>query len=225
MSTVSDTWTKPIEISSACPESADVVIIGGGIAGVATAWFLAKDGVGVVLCEKGHIAGEQSSRNWGWIRKQGRDDRELPMMIESHRIWRSFEEETGEDVGYTEGGCYYLAATDEDVGNYESWMPTAREFELDTRVVQGDELARHIDNPSQNSYRLCGSWCRDRGRPRVGRCNRARYDQDVDRTVRRRRMDIDVLPLDRHLIAAAKSQRHGCTNGTGPENTRRTMFR
>jgi glycine/D-amino acid oxidase-like deaminating enzyme len=150
MSTVSDTWTKPIEISSACPESADVVIIGGGIAGVATAWFLAKDGVGVVLCEKGHIAGEQSSRNWGWIRKQGRDDRELPMMIESHRIWRSFEEETGEDVGYTEGGCYYLAATDEDVGNYESWMPTAREFELDTRVVQGDELARHIDNPSQN---------------------------------------------------------------------------
>ena len=35
-------------------------------------------GVPVVLCEKGHIAGEQSSRNWGWCRKMGRDPREIP---------------------------------------------------------------------------------------------------------------------------------------------------
>jgi len=149
MNAVSDTWSKPIEPPSTCPASADIVIIGGGIVGVSTAWFLAQDGVNVVLCEKGHIAGEQSSRNWGWIRKQGRDVRELPMMIESHRIWRSFEEETGEDVGYTEGGCYFLAATKKDVEKYESWMSTAREFELDTRVVQGDELANHIENTSQ----------------------------------------------------------------------------
>ncbi len=149
MNIVSDTWTRPIETPSVCPTSADVVIIGGGIIGVSTAWFLAQDGVNVVLCEKGHIAGEQSSRNWGWIRKQGRDVRELPLMIESHRIWRSFEEETGEDIGYAEGGCYYLAATKKDVEKYESWMPTAREFELDTRVVQGGELANHIENTSQ----------------------------------------------------------------------------
>ena len=149
MNIVSDTWTKPIEAASVCPTSADVVIIGGGIIGVSTAWFLAQDGVNVVLCEKGHIAGEQSSRNWGWIRKQGRDVRELPMMIESHRIWRSFEEETGEDIGYAEGGCYFLAATKKNMEKYESWMSTAREFELDTRVVQGDELANHIENTSQ----------------------------------------------------------------------------
>ena len=150
MTVVSDTWTKAIEQPAACPASADVVIIGGGIAGVATAWFLAQDGVNVVLCEKGHIAGEQSSRNWGWIRKQGRDTRELPMMIESHRIWRSFEEETGEDVGYTEGGCYYLADSEEAVERYENWMPTAKEFGLDTRVVAGSELANHIGNSPQS---------------------------------------------------------------------------
>jgi glycine/D-amino acid oxidase-like deaminating enzyme len=146
---VSATWSKAIEPPGQCPTSADVVIIGGGIIGVSTAWFLAQDGVNVVLCEKGHIAGEQSSRNWGWIRKQGRDVRELPIMIESHRIWRSFEEETGEDIGYAEGGCYFLAATKKNVEKYESWMSTAREFELDTRVVHGDELANHIENTSQ----------------------------------------------------------------------------
>ncbi len=149
MNVVSDTWSKPIDAPTACPDSADIVIIGGGILGVSTAWFLAQDGVNVVVCEKGHIAGEQSGRNWGWIRKQGRDVRELPMMIESHRIWQRFEEETGEDVGYAEGGCYYLAATEKSVERYERWIPTAREFGLDTRVVYGDELAKHFENSSR----------------------------------------------------------------------------
>ena len=149
MNIVSDTWSKPIESPAACPDAADVVIIGGGILGVSAAWFLARDGVNVVVCEKGHIAGEQSSRNWGWIRKQRRDVRELPMMIESHRIWRSFEEETGEDIGYVEGGCYYLASTEKSVESFESWMPTAREFGLDTRVLNKEELARHFENTSR----------------------------------------------------------------------------
>ncbi|MEL6965331.1 MAG: FAD-binding oxidoreductase, partial [Pseudomonadota bacterium] len=65
-------------IESEQPPSTEVVIIGGGIAGVTTAYYLAEAGIPVVLCEKGRIAGEQSSRNWGWIRKHGRDPRELP---------------------------------------------------------------------------------------------------------------------------------------------------
>ncbi|MCC0029904.1 MAG: FAD-binding oxidoreductase, partial [Brucellaceae bacterium] len=63
------------------PATADVVIIGGGIVGVTAALFLAERGISTVLCEKGRIAGEQSSRNWGWIRKTSRDLRELPLMI------------------------------------------------------------------------------------------------------------------------------------------------
>ncbi len=44
-------------------------VIGGGIAGVATALELAERGIDVVLLEKGEIAAEQSSRNWGWCRQ------------------------------------------------------------------------------------------------------------------------------------------------------------
>jgi glycerol-3-phosphate dehydrogenase len=53
------------ETDHALPKKADVVIIGGGIIGVSTALFLAERGVDVVLCEKGVLGGEQSSRNWG----------------------------------------------------------------------------------------------------------------------------------------------------------------
>ena len=48
------------------PEAVDVVVIGGGIIGVSTAFYLLKAGFSVLVCEKGRIAGEQSSRNWGW---------------------------------------------------------------------------------------------------------------------------------------------------------------
>ncbi|MBT8102888.1 MAG: FAD-binding oxidoreductase, partial [Gammaproteobacteria bacterium] len=98
---VASTWSGPLNPPPQVPAAADVVIIGGGIVGVSTAWFLAKRGVNVVLCEKGHIAGEQSGRNWGWVRVQGRDTREIPMMQESLRIWGELKNEIGEDVGFT----------------------------------------------------------------------------------------------------------------------------
>ena len=44
-----------------------------------------------MLCEKGDIGGEQSSRNWGWCRKMGRDAREIPLALESLRLWRGDE--------------------------------------------------------------------------------------------------------------------------------------
>ena len=69
------------------PAQADVVVLGGGVVGVMTAWHLAERGLSVVLCEKGRVAGEQSSRNWGWIRQQGRDFAELPIMMESLALW------------------------------------------------------------------------------------------------------------------------------------------
>ena len=104
----------------------DVVIIGAGVAGIMTAWQLARKGVSVIVCEKGRVAGEQSSRNWGYIRKQGRDPREIPAIIESLRIWERIEEDIGEDIGWHQGGSIYLAETDADLAYYEDWLGHAR---------------------------------------------------------------------------------------------------
>jgi NADPH-dependent 2,4-dienoyl-CoA reductase/sulfur reductase-like enzyme len=79
------------ETDRSLPTKADVVIVGGGIIGVSTALFLAERGVDVVLCEKGVLGGEQSSRNWGWVRVMGRDPREIPLAIESLKIWEGLD--------------------------------------------------------------------------------------------------------------------------------------
>jgi glycine/D-amino acid oxidase-like deaminating enzyme len=147
---VSQTWSRPLPPPSDMPATADVVIIGGGIIGVSTAWFLAKQGVNVVLCEKGHIAGEQSGRNWGWVRQQGRDTREMPMIVESLRIWRGLEEEIGEDVGYTEGGVLFAASNDKQMNEYAEWLKTAANYGLDTRMIEGSELRQHIRGATVN---------------------------------------------------------------------------
>ncbi len=144
--TVSSSWDKPFEPPESIPDRADVVVIGGGIVGVSTAWFLAKQGVRVVLCEKGHIAGEQSGRNWGWVRVQGRDTREIPMMQEALRIWDGFEKETGEDVGFVRRGCIFAARNDKEMQPFEEWIRTADEYGISSRLIDRNELRKHVRN-------------------------------------------------------------------------------
>ncbi|MCP5915909.1 FAD-binding oxidoreductase, partial [Klebsiella pneumoniae] len=76
-----------VQDSTDFPDSADVVIVGAGIAGSAATWELAKQGLRVVLLEKGLVGAEQSSRNWGWCRQQNRDERELPLSIYALQRW------------------------------------------------------------------------------------------------------------------------------------------
>lgn len=146
--TVSQTWSRAFTPPEKIPESADIVIIGGGIVGVSSAWFLSQQGVKVALCEKGHIAGEQSSRNWGWVRQQARDPREMPMIVESLKIWREMESLIGEDVGFTEAGCLFLARNEKELAQHEQWLATAKEYELDTRMISGQDLNQQVEGAS-----------------------------------------------------------------------------
>lgn len=142
--TVSAIWSGKLSPPEKCPAEADVVIIGGGIVGVSTAWYLARNGVKVVLCEKGFISGEQSGRNWGWVRIQGRDPREVPMMLESLRIWRTLADDIGEDVGFAEGGCLYAARSEKELAGYEPWLEVARQHDVPTRIIGQNELREHM---------------------------------------------------------------------------------
>ncbi|TPW28199.1 FAD-binding oxidoreductase [Pararhizobium mangrovi] len=132
-----------VSSDAALPEKVDVVVIGGGIAGVATAFFLARAGVSVLVCEKGRIAGEQSSRNWGWVRQMGRDAAELPLTIESLRIWRGLHE-MGVETGFRETGITYVARTARESADFEGWKRDGTAHGVPIRLLSAREVRRHL---------------------------------------------------------------------------------
>ena len=120
---------------------ADVVVIGGGIIGASTALYLAARGVAVTLCEKGEIGAEQSGRNWGWVRVMGRDEREIPLSLASQRLWDDLDRLTGGETGFRRAGILYTCDTARDVAAYETWLARAREYGIESRIVDAAALA------------------------------------------------------------------------------------
>ncbi|WP_069264091.1 NAD(P)/FAD-dependent oxidoreductase [Paraburkholderia nodosa] len=126
------------------PLRADVVVIGGGIIGVSTALALSEKGLSVALCEKGHIAGEQSSRNWGWVRVTRRDPRELLLSIESLKVWRTLDQKLGIETGFNQCGILYVSNDDATLERHRDWLRRAREVAgnaFDTRELDSREIS------------------------------------------------------------------------------------
>ena len=149
--------------SQKLPKQVDAVIIGAGIAGITTAMELADRGLKIAVCEKGIVAGEQSSRNWGWVRQMGRDPRELPLMQVSLQLWRQMHQRTGEDVGFRECGIAYLCEDEGKLAKRQKWFDNyAHTFDLSSHMVsaaQAQELA-----PGSKAKWLGGLYTPDDGR-------------------------------------------------------------
>ncbi len=138
----------PVASDAAQPARTGVVIIGGGIIGTCAALFLAEKGHAVVLCEKGQIGAEQSSRNWGWCRTMGRDVDEIPLAIESMRLWRGINQRTGRETGFRQPGIAYLCETEKEVAKHAAWLEDARPYQVDSRLVRGADLDKVIPGAS-----------------------------------------------------------------------------
>jgi glycine/D-amino acid oxidase-like deaminating enzyme len=135
---------SPVTFTAELPAAVDVVVVGGGVIGVSTAWFLARGGQSVLLCDKGRIAGEQSSRNWGWVRQQGRDPAELPIMMESNRIWQGLAQEIGCDVGFRQHGVLYIAENETEMQEHEEWVRLASEHDLESLLLSAGEVRERL---------------------------------------------------------------------------------
>jgi len=132
---------EPVPSDATLPASTRVVVIGGGVIGVTTAFFLARAGVPVVLCEKGEIAAEQSSRNWGWTRVMGRDERELPLSQSSLDLWRQMNALTGRETGFRQCGILYACDDQKQLDEFLSWKTTADTYQIRTSILNGAQAA------------------------------------------------------------------------------------
>lgn len=130
----------PVESDLSLPKNVDVVVIGGGIIGASAALELAERSVSVLVCEKGQIAGEQSSRNWGWVRLGMRDPREIPLMQEALRIWHGLDARLGRQTGYTQSGILLGASGERSGGDLERWLRNVDGLQTGARMVSGAEL-------------------------------------------------------------------------------------
>lgn len=140
---------EKVESSAALPEQADVVVIGAGIVGVFSAYYLAQRGLRVALIEKGYVGAEQSSRNWGWCRQQNRDARELPISTLSLDLWERFALESGEDTGFRRCGLLYLSNDDEELARWAKWRDFARTVGVTTHMLDAKEAMARAGMTSQ----------------------------------------------------------------------------
>ena len=138
---------------------AEVIIVGGGVIGCATAYYLAKAGTSVIVLEgSDHIGNGGSSRNGGGVRQSGRDPRELPLAMYGIRtLWPHLSEELETDCEYHQDGNLRLGKTEKHREILEGLADRARACGLDVRMIDGDEVRRI--NPHLSHEVTVASWC------------------------------------------------------------------
>ena len=109
-------------------DRADVVVIGGGVSGLCTAYFLAKAGKNVVVFEKGTIGGEASGRSGGMVSERVGEPPLIPMAVESVRLWETLDDELGYPTEFIHQGRIQVAVSEE---------------EMDELFSERDEALRH----------------------------------------------------------------------------------
>jgi glycine/D-amino acid oxidase-like deaminating enzyme len=136
-----DVIERIVERPQAVPKSADVVVIGGGIMGAASAYYLARRGLEVVVLEKDRVASHQSGRNWGFVRTQYRDPAELPLAVRALELWPRLEEELGHPVGWRRTGCVFAARDEAELAEFETWRDDTRGVAQGAALLSSAEVA------------------------------------------------------------------------------------
>jgi len=94
--------------------TADVIVVGGGIMGTATAYQLAKRGVDVTLLEKTHLAAGSTAYTCGVIRQHYSIETLARMAYRALQVWQNFNEAVGGDAGFRNSGILWVAGEEHE---------------------------------------------------------------------------------------------------------------
>jgi sarcosine oxidase subunit beta len=140
-------------------KGADVVVVGSGVIGSATAYHLARSGVDVVLCDRAHppAGGTASGASAGGVRQQNRVGPELALALRSIALWADLEAELGADVHYRREGMAICIDDARLLGALRNRIDGERALGLDVRLASGEELRALV--PDLSPAIVAGSYC------------------------------------------------------------------
>jgi sarcosine oxidase, subunit beta len=134
----------------------DVVIVGGGVHGLATAYELAKRGVrNIAVLEKNYIGSGGSGRNTTIIRANYRTPEGVEFYRESLRLYQGLSQELDYNLLFSEQGHLTLAHTDRAVNIMVERAAVNTLLGVESRVIGPDEIGKlcpHLDLSSRPAY-------------------------------------------------------------------------
>jgi sarcosine oxidase subunit beta len=116
--------------------TADVVIIGGGIIGVSTAYYLAQNGMkNIVLIEKGTICGGSTGRCGAGIRAQWGTEMNCRLGIAALDIFEQLDQDLGMSVGLNQGGYLLVAYSEKELDTLRKGMELQNSLGIKSRQI------------------------------------------------------------------------------------------
>jgi len=118
-------------------DRAEIVVVGGGIMGLSTAYHLARNhGVSeVTVVERSYLCGGASGRNGGGVRAQWSSEANIRLMQESIRMCREFAGEMKINVWFRQGGYLFLVRTEAARRSLEESARVQNDCGLSTRLL------------------------------------------------------------------------------------------
>ena len=126
-----------LEGAGPLPASAEIVIVGGGVVGLAIAYNLVKRGLhDVVVVERGYLAEGASGRNGGGVRQQWSTELNIRLMQESVELCRRFAVDLGVNVWFRQGGYLFIARNAAEVKRLEKNIALQNRCGVATRMLE-----------------------------------------------------------------------------------------
>ncbi len=124
----------------ALPQTADVVVIGGGVIGASITFHLASMGVGrVILVERRHLAAGSTGTSSGLVRMHYDNPLEAEIALKSFDVFRHFDEIVGGDCGFVQTG-FVRTVKPHNLEALQANVQMLQELGVNTRLISGDEL-------------------------------------------------------------------------------------
>ena len=119
---------------------ADVIVVGGGFMGAASAFFLRRRGRSVVLIERDRVGQQASGVNFGNVRRQGRFLPQLPLAHRSRDLWGRLKTLIGEDAEFLPTGHIRVCYCEDQLGVLERYAAEAKDYGLDLELFGRNAL-------------------------------------------------------------------------------------